>query len=374
MWQYFAVAIGSTFFSYIDVHINKKKIRLFGYISILLPSILAGLRGISVGTDTIAYGEGIFEIARNSDTLSSFLNNKSAYISNSEILYKLLVYLISRFTGNLAWLLFFVELIIVYGIYRSINDAGLRRYLPLGIYLYIMLIYPFSLNLMRQSISISILLLGFKYVRQGNFIKYFIFVLAASLFHVTAAVGLFIFPLYKICSAQKRLIEVTSHLMAFFARHRKVINILIFIGCLLILIFAKRLIIAFAFIKKSFNYQLDHMKTSFDPSMITLGLMIMLLIPFLFNYNKIKHYKVLNYYYICGVISTILWQLTGISQEIYRIVLCFWVFIILGVLELVKVAKSGKIIKTYYYLSAIVYHVIFYIIYHTNNVYPYVLR
>jgi len=66
MIPYIVVMMLSAFFSYLDGRRRKSKITIFGYVAILLPCILAGLRDIGVGADSNGYGRIAFEVAKGS--------------------------------------------------------------------------------------------------------------------------------------------------------------------------------------------------------------------------------------------------------------------------------------------------------------------
>ena len=85
MWIYFVVILLSSIFIYLEQRSVKIKIKtksreyeligIFGWLGIILPSIIAGARDYSVGSDTSGYGIGVFEIAKN-NSFFDFLMQK----------------------------------------------------------------------------------------------------------------------------------------------------------------------------------------------------------------------------------------------------------------------------------------------------------
>ena len=170
----------------------KHKIDLLFIIAVLLPVLLAALR-FNVGTDFENYAK-IYE----ANSKLSFINwfKESRSLDGTRIG----VWLISRIAGVFhSQVLFFgiAAFLIYFPIAYSFKkncDANIIFVLSFAF-----LLGPFStgLNTIKQAIAISVLFLGYKYIYKRSFIKYFIVVLAAMCFHVTAAVG--IIP-YFICN------------------------------------------------------------------------------------------------------------------------------------------------------------------------------
>ena len=54
--------------------------KIFAFIAILLPCILAGMRADTIGTDVKVYVEPIYDAAKQSKNFSSYLNQQWFYI------------------------------------------------------------------------------------------------------------------------------------------------------------------------------------------------------------------------------------------------------------------------------------------------------
>lgn len=173
---------------------SSKTRRVFIWLSIfsiLIPALLAGMRGITVGVDTRNYYEIVWIRAIRSDSMGSFINS---YIFGRTIwiepLFMLLAGIIEKITGDYQIFLFCIHLIIVscvyIGAYRLRNHAN-----PLFVFLlFFFLYYNYSLNISREFIAISIIYAAFRDVEDKKYIRYYFFVAIAALFHIVGILGI----------------------------------------------------------------------------------------------------------------------------------------------------------------------------------------
>jgi transmembrane protein EpsG len=162
----------------------------FMMLSMMFPIITAGIR-YNVGVDFNSYVDIYYNIVK-----SNFLQN----IKTGEFGY-LLLNKASEYIFNGPQGVFLFSSIITIGfLYAALHDHEDKIAFPLALFLYFTKIYPFSLNVMRQSIAISIILYSYKYIVSKNFKKFLLFVIIAALFHTSAIV---VIPFYFI-SGEKR--------------------------------------------------------------------------------------------------------------------------------------------------------------------------
>lgn len=181
---------------------NKKKIAIFfSIIAVLLPSLLAAFRVEGVGTDTLYYVKSNFEAALMSNTFEQF--NR---IFELELLYNLLVYIVSRFTNNINILYFMIQAIIMLFVYRACYDQKENSPMWLSFLLFLLLYYNRSLNMIRQSLALAIILYSFKYIKDKKLVKYTLFVIIASLFHKTALVSLIIYFMVRLIERKENFL------------------------------------------------------------------------------------------------------------------------------------------------------------------------
>lgn len=171
---------------------------LFEIISSVVLSVFAGIRDLTVGTDVTFYMEPSFKFATLYPSFSMYW--KSYHF---EFLYALLSYYISKFTGNVNLFFFILMLITSLFVFFSINDEFYDTKPIFAFLLFFFGFYNLSLNYSRQMIAVAILLYLYKYLKNGKYLKYFIGVIIAFLFHRTALIGLLIFVLYHVFRLRK---------------------------------------------------------------------------------------------------------------------------------------------------------------------------
>lgn len=177
--------------------------KLISVLLYIIPIVLlchfAGARDIAVGTDTAGYAYDSFWTASHSSFYSFYVESSfSAWAP----LYKLMSWIVINTFNTFYSYLFFIEFLIVVPVIFVCRRV-LSTYLPFGAFLFVLLFYPMSFNMMRQMISMSILLLAYLEATRGKFYKFLVFLLIGMLFHNTALVGLLIYPLMRYSDYKK---------------------------------------------------------------------------------------------------------------------------------------------------------------------------
>lgn len=162
-------------------------------LSIVLLSFLAAIRDNSIGTDINVYVKPIFDFFVEYGN-SSF---KVELYNDIEIGYRLFNYIISIFTNNLPVLLFFIQLFILTFSFLGIKKMYPKNY-PLVYSIFILIFYNRSLNLVRQSMALVLCIYALPYLFEKKYKKFFIIVIAASLFHKSALIFLTLWIIYMI--------------------------------------------------------------------------------------------------------------------------------------------------------------------------------
>lgn len=187
----FAVTIFFTYCAEVSFKSRKKYIGIIVSIfAILVPSLVAGLRDYSIGTDVEVYVLRTFNLAANSSTLSEFL---SEY--NVDIGYTVFNFIVSRFTENPQAILFMTQFVIASLVYicayRERENVSMTMFMTI----YLLTMFNQSLNIARQSIAIALTIFSYTYLRKNKLIKYILCIILATCFHSTA---IFAVPIYFI--------------------------------------------------------------------------------------------------------------------------------------------------------------------------------
>lgn len=125
--------------------------------AIIVPCLLAGMRDTSVGTDTGGYAINLMNYVIKSDSFAELREVDKTY---TEIGYQFFVYIISRFCLRFEIVLFFTEFMIllpfIIAIFYVRKELSMTKCIAAFMFCY----YHLSLNLMRQSIAMSLTILA----------------------------------------------------------------------------------------------------------------------------------------------------------------------------------------------------------------------
>ena len=154
--------------------------------------VLAGIRATNIGADTEVYIRALNYYK--SLPKESILQAKLVYPFDFEIGYFLLTKISAWLSLDENIFLFAIACMIYIPIFRFIFNYSENPLLSVLAYMAFGY-FEYSLGIFRQMISLSIVIMGVKYIEQRNVRKYILIVLLASMFHTTAIIT---FPLYWI--------------------------------------------------------------------------------------------------------------------------------------------------------------------------------
>ena len=282
--------------------------KFFLVLSILLPCLIAGLRGNTVGTDMKAYIIRYFSLAQKANSFGNYVQ----MVEVSDYLYLLINYVVSRIT-SLFWIELFIQqgLVIVplyVALFRIFNN---KKSIFLGVALYFLFMYNFSLNIARQSIAISFEILGFSYLKEKNY-KFVICIIVSIMFHNTAIVTLLPFFIYFIYNSKY-----------FSPKFKLFISLCACVCCVLVLYFITNILPLFSnssvMVLRRLAGNMSFLKKEIDIS-ISDFLVCVICILFSFLYRK-KTYIFcydINYFVVIAILGSILSQTGSIITHSQR--------------------------------------------------------
>lgn len=164
-------------------------------VAILIPCILAGIRGDNVGSDVVGYASSIVQETKLVDTFQELNRIDRTY---TEIGYRFFAFAVSRVFPGLGWLLFFTELVImgsmIYALYLFRDEFSMS----MGMFFFMTCQYHLSFNAMRQMMAACILLVAFYFLVNHKTIKFvLISLLAMSLHTFSIAIAGIMFVAWK---------------------------------------------------------------------------------------------------------------------------------------------------------------------------------
>lgn len=168
---------------------DKRKGYIFLALSMVIPCLLAGLRAVGVGADTVGYLKNDFNLI-NSNNFTDTLKK-----SNEEIGFISLVFLADKIFNNINWVMFVIEFVILLFVYKYAFDKKNIKEATSIIAIYMILCYGESLCTMRQHISLAILLYSTNCLNDKKYGKCLILWILAILFHATSIIYILIYIL-----------------------------------------------------------------------------------------------------------------------------------------------------------------------------------
>lgn len=332
-------------------------------IGVLSITILNGVRDYSIGTDIGVYGNTFYNIAINSSKLVNYFENLNA-VGGTEPGYAVLNYVISRISDSPHLFYFFVGLIINVNILYAILNIGDKINVAIAWGTFLFLYYPTTLNLLRQSISVSMVLLGISMVyKKNSILKSAIPFICACLFHNSTVIALIIY-----------ILGVTI----VYIDNKKVTYSAIGGGILFSIILPHIVFLLNEhgiFDSKYEQYLSWQGATSIIGSLL-IRVPILIGVILIFVLNK-KTDKSDIYIYILMIMEILLLPLQNMSVTIGRLMLYFGISRIVGYPLVLSKFKENKYI---YFLLVVLYMiyivVVFYyqiVISHNNEVYPFII-
>ncbi|KFC20003.1 EpsG family protein [Chryseobacterium sp. FH1] len=188
----FAISIFSTYLAQISLNRkNKVLFFVFSAIAILTPSLLAGFRDSGVGTDTKIYVDSVWNQFKHIQSWGQFYKYyKNDAFADIEFVYLLLNFVGSRFGTDVHIIYFLTSFVIVLFVYLTAYDNRKKAYMWLVMFVFLFGFYNQSLNLVRQTICLTLCLYGFKYLEEKKWIKFILLLIVIKYTHNT---GIFYF-------------------------------------------------------------------------------------------------------------------------------------------------------------------------------------
>lgn len=289
----FSITIILTKLAEINFSNNRKKNGIIvSVIAILIPSILAGIRHTSIGTDVTVYVEYLFQKAQISKSYAEYLLYQG--VSNIEIGYNILTFVIAKIFGNLHWLLFFIQLIIITNIYLFLYDKRESISMTLGMFIYLFTFYNLTLNITRQTIAVSFVIYSLIFFERKKYIKTFVLFLLGFSFHSSAAIAIIMYSIILIFDSENLSVKVKKILIALIT----IVVIIVQIAYMPIIEFLTYDLNIFP--EKYINYILRGYNENAILKINKIGAIIRIIFLLLFFINKNKDKKI--YSYVCFAI------------------------------------------------------------------------
>lgn len=283
-----------TLFSLYDFLNQKSRNRSFLILfSLVFLSYMVGFRGEFVGRDYQEY----VRIFKEAGTIASFVVGTNDHSNiHGEPFFIFITMVLNSLNTKYYFIFFIFGLISL-----TFNHLAIKKYSPfifLSILIYLSHAFLYKeLIQIRAGIAASILLFGIQYLSQQNFKKYSMVVIAASLFHSGAIIGLLLYYFNKFDFSKK-----TLYLLIFFS------IILYIVGAINIFIdFTRVLNLLPQRAELYLNYK-DYIKPLGILHLTTLKQIVLglfLIYKKDYFYEKVPYFKAMLYMYIFSTILLI---------------------------------------------------------------------
>ena len=366
MLEYIIMFITSTTCCFFATKCKKNKIfkKILIVFAILIPSIVAGNRALTIGTDINTYGNYMYYVASNL-SISKFFN----IFGYSDILFSVFTLIIGVIFKNIHMYLFLLQLLNCVLIYKACDNY--KEHIPIWLsYLFFLLtLYFRQLNLLRQGLAISFSILAISYILKNNNKKFLINTLLASLTHI-ASISLFLILFIK-KSTEKHKNKNISMICIYSCL---IVVVLLFMPILKIITSSGLLPAKYSFEYFSnyfnINHEIDNLGTFFKLFWCIVTLLISL------NKNLRGKIKDFNFFFHIVFIDFIFWNLNIYVHYIDRLSFYFgFSYLFFFIPQIPKIFKKETynkiIIYTIISILFLFYWYVRFIIQNAGNVFPY---
>lgn len=357
---------------------------VFSVVSIMVPTILAGLRDYSIGIDVKNYiiDSKYWQGASVADSLWEYIKN--IFTSDKiEPLFGLFIGVIEKITGNFRVFLTLSHLVIMTGIY--IGAFRQKDYVDpvLVIILFYLIFFNHSLNIIRQYMAMAIIFAFLKDIELKRYFRFGVVVIIATLIHSTAVLAFGTIVIHLILYADYKIggIKIGKHTIGnpyspdITARKRFIVyaigsGVIVFLPLC-------RILLDMGILGKRYKYFLTGKGVSYA-LIVTALLVFELSFVFLFRKQMKKKSSYSDFFIISSVTYLLLQQLTG-SIVFGKRIAAYYAFhnlLTIGLLDK-SFEDKRRIIKWSVRISiilvALAYWGYVYVLRNASHTYPYVL-
>lgn len=303
-------------------------------LSLLPVSLLAALRGIEVGADTLNVWSGYLECLKR--PLAEQIT-----IDVSEFFYDLFRWLVCRITnGNVQVFFFLLAFLTLLFVVFAINKWNIK-YKCLALFIFLMLFGPNLMNQSRQMLSVAIMVYSFSCLYKGSYKQFVFWSIIAIFTHFSA------------------IIAVTLYLFVYLACKKNRVNVA-FLVFLIALAVSSKYLIAFLGRFVVFEKYTKYFENT-ESFGIGLGLLLLLIptiIPTVLAKKEIRDSRIRNTIYLTAPIRIIGYY----SYFLYRITYYFSGITMVALPVAVEQARGTKraVLRISFIVLPLIYFLLFY--------------
>ena len=165
---------------------KTKHLNIWTIISALILSAVIGLRGVSVGIDTLAYTE-FFEALEQQIVFGVRGIDEPGFIFVS--------YVVVQLFGSVQFAFFFWALVTNLLIVLRLHELKERIAIPIAMLTYLAAFFFLEFNVLRQVVAVSIIFYATRWIEKRQYIKFLIACLIAVSIHSSAIIAIALIPI-----------------------------------------------------------------------------------------------------------------------------------------------------------------------------------
>ncbi|MFC4696690.1 EpsG family protein [Enterococcus aquimarinus] len=309
----------------------------FVILSILIVSIFAGVRNDTIGTDMKVYGNYVFlDSIKYSDFYSYYTSTVGWF--KVEPFYMFINFIASRISTSPVFFYFFLSVLINTLMYMSIINFNIKNHINVAMswISYLLIYYGYTFNLLRQSLAIAFLFIGFSYLYNEKYKISSVFIVIASLTHYSSLVA--------------SLLIIFSYFLLKFVKNKKLviysIIILSTISFIAINPILKMLITSNLLSEKYLMYINNSGGLGFSWKSIILKVPVIFVFIYAYRYSNINDSKNNDDYFFflfIFILDFIIYQLRMINVTFSRMSLYLQIYQVISIPFLISIMESFKI-------------------------------
>lgn len=340
--------VGNTLILSRNVKLNVDRL-VAGLLIVLILSLLCGLRGYSVGTDTSAIYLPYY--------YDKFCIKNASYDGTEYLFYVILKVGYSLF-HSYTGVLFLISFLTLLFAFLGLSYYRYKVSLPLAMLLYLSFIYFESFNIMRQMLALSIIIFALRYLERHEYLPYLIWCALSAFIHNSSIVSIGLFVIYLSL------------------KNKSVYKLFINLICLLPILLP--LIMGVLGKVPVLSIYFERYKLDFDFSVTNLSYIIYFFPAFIIclyfrkdllrkDSNNKFYLTMLLLVFICGLFKL---YMIWVARLLHYF--SFSVCILLPqCVQLCKKQTNGLLLKSFIILYCLGYFVLFYLLLGNGDIYPY---
>lgn len=180
------------------------------FAAIMIPVMLSAMRGIDVGRDTRTYAYPVFQVAKNAGHFSELIG-----YDGIEPAFLFVEYIGAKYLNSFSFVLGTMQLITNYCFYKAIRKKCGEENIAVGMMIFYFFIYGGTLNAIRQSTAIGLVLLATVCFSEKKYITTTALFVVAIAFHTTAGIALVFLMIYAVANIDRIYKNINVFIVAF---------------------------------------------------------------------------------------------------------------------------------------------------------------